>query len=102
MKYLRIFYDHFGILRPFGVFYGHLVYFVVIWYVHIYFPILVCYTDKNLATLSRSPAQLQYNQSTTTHRNQVRLCRPCRRSLVESFPLGSRCAVRSNTARVNK
>jgi hypothetical protein len=36
MKYLRIFYDHFGILRPFGVFYGHLVYFVVIWYVYIF------------------------------------------------------------------
>jgi hypothetical protein len=43
------------ILRPFGLFYGHLPYFVDIWYISwlfgIYFPILVCCSDKNLATL---------------------------------------------------
>jgi hypothetical protein len=38
------------ILRPFWNIYGHLVYFVVIWY--IFFPILVCCTKKNLATLN--------------------------------------------------
>jgi hypothetical protein len=30
MENLSIFYFHFGILRPFGVFYDHLGYFVVI------------------------------------------------------------------------
>jgi hypothetical protein len=37
-----------GILWSFGIFCGHLVYFVVIWYM---FHILVCATKKNLATL---------------------------------------------------
>jgi hypothetical protein len=36
------------ILRPFGIFCGHLAYLMVIWYI---FPILVCCTKKNLATL---------------------------------------------------
>jgi hypothetical protein len=36
------------ILRPLEIFNGHLVYFVVIWYI---FPILVFWTKKNLATL---------------------------------------------------
>jgi hypothetical protein len=36
------------ILRPFDIFYGHLVYFVVIWYI---LPALACCTKKNLATL---------------------------------------------------
>jgi hypothetical protein len=31
-----------------GIFYDHLVYFVVIWYI---FPVLVFWTKKNLATL---------------------------------------------------
>jgi hypothetical protein len=41
-------------LWPFRLLYGHLVYFVkfmVIWYI---FPILVCFTKKNLATLCGS------------------------------------------------
>jgi uncharacterized membrane protein YesL len=37
-----------SILLPFSIFCGHLLYFVVIWYI---FPVLVCYTNKNLATL---------------------------------------------------
>jgi hypothetical protein len=36
------------ILLTFGTHCGHLVYFVVIWYI---FPVLVCCTTKNLATL---------------------------------------------------
>jgi hypothetical protein len=36
------------ILCPFGLFYGHLVYFMVVWYI---FTVLVCCTKKNLATL---------------------------------------------------
>jgi hypothetical protein len=43
-----IFYLHWSILQPFGIFYGHLVYFVVIWYI---FTVLGCCTKKNLATL---------------------------------------------------
>jgi hypothetical protein len=31
-----------------GRFYGHLIYFVALWYI---FPVLVCCTKKNLATL---------------------------------------------------
>jgi hypothetical protein len=37
-----------------GIFYGHLAYFVAIWYIfgNLYvFPVLVCCTKKNLATL---------------------------------------------------
>jgi hypothetical protein len=37
-----------SILRPLEMFYGLLVYFVVIWYI---FPVLVFWTKKNLATL---------------------------------------------------
>jgi hypothetical protein len=37
-------------LRPFGLFYGHLVYFMVIWHI---FPVLVGCTKINLATLVR-------------------------------------------------
>jgi hypothetical protein len=37
-----------SILRPIGIFYGHFVHFVVVWYI---FPVLVCCTKKNLATL---------------------------------------------------
>jgi hypothetical protein len=37
-----------SILWLFNIFCGHLVYFMVIWYI---FPVLVCCTTKNLATL---------------------------------------------------
>jgi hypothetical protein len=37
-----------SILRLFGMFLGHLVYFMIFWYI---FPVLVCFTKKNLATL---------------------------------------------------
>jgi hypothetical protein len=36
---------------PNGISYGHLVHFVVIWYI---FPVLVCCTEINLATLSHT------------------------------------------------
>jgi hypothetical protein len=36
------------ILRPNGIFYGHLVHFVVIWYI---FPHFGIFTEKNLASL---------------------------------------------------
>jgi hypothetical protein len=36
------------ILQLFGIFYGHSVYFLVIWYI---FPVSVCCSKKNLATL---------------------------------------------------
>jgi hypothetical protein len=54
---IQIWVDFGGLaLEDFGVFYGHLIYivycyleyFVVIWYI---FPVLVCCTKKNLATL---------------------------------------------------
>jgi hypothetical protein len=52
---IGIFYGHlvyftliWYILCPFGIFYGHLVYFVVIWTI---FPVLVRCSKKNLATL---------------------------------------------------
>jgi hypothetical protein len=47
-KILRYFMTVWSILRPLEIFYGHLVYFVVIWYI---FPVLVFCTKKNLATL---------------------------------------------------
>jgi hypothetical protein len=40
------------ILQPLGIFYGHLVYVLVIWYI---FLVLVFYSQKNLATLKRTP-----------------------------------------------
>jgi hypothetical protein len=50
-----IFYDNFvyftvmlSILRSCCLFCGHLVHFVVIWYI---FPVLVCCNEKNLANL---------------------------------------------------
>jgi hypothetical protein len=40
------------ILRPFGIFYGHLGYFMTIWHIVCsFFPVLVSCTKKNLATL---------------------------------------------------
>jgi hypothetical protein len=47
----------YGILWYFGIFCCHLVYLVVIWHIlwplGIYFPILVCCSKKNLATLTQ-------------------------------------------------
>jgi hypothetical protein len=42
---------HIGIhiVCPFGRFYGHLVYFLIIWYIS---PVSVCCRKKNLAALS--------------------------------------------------
>jgi hypothetical protein len=61
-----IFYGHLAyfmaiwyILWPFGIFYGHLVYFMAIWYIlwqlGIFFPVLECCTLKNLATVLSLP-----------------------------------------------
>jgi hypothetical protein len=57
MEDVGTFYDHLVYfaaicytLWPFGIFCGNLVYFMVIWYI---FPVLVCCTKKNLATLVR-------------------------------------------------
>jgi hypothetical protein len=42
-------------LWPFGMFYGHGVFLMAIWYIcwpfGIFFPVLVCCNKKNLATL---------------------------------------------------
>jgi hypothetical protein len=50
------------ILWPLGLFYGPLVYFVTIWYILLlfgtFFPVLVCCTNKNLATLAQTPVLL--------------------------------------------
>jgi hypothetical protein len=47
------------ILRHFGIFSGNLVYFMVLWYIlwsfGIFFPVLVCCTKKNMATLISCP-----------------------------------------------
>jgi hypothetical protein len=45
---VAIWYILWPILCPFGIFCGHLVYFVSIWYI---FPVLVGCTKKNLAAL---------------------------------------------------
>jgi hypothetical protein len=44
-----------------GTFYGHLVYFMVIWYI---FPVLVCCAIKNLATLLLVLSFLKSNPAT--------------------------------------
>jgi hypothetical protein len=56
------------ILRPFGIFCGYLVYFMVIWYV---FPVLVCCATKNLATLGRISWDLLAAQS-TLHKTETK------------------------------
>jgi hypothetical protein len=43
MENVGILYDSLKFFRPFGIFWGHLV--------RTYFPLLVCFTKKNLATL---------------------------------------------------
>jgi hypothetical protein len=48
-KTIVYFVDIWSILRPFDILFGHLVYFVVIWYI---FPLLVNCTKINLATLA--------------------------------------------------
>jgi hypothetical protein len=48
-KVLAYFRTIWSILRPLEIFYGRLVYYVVIWY---FFPVLVSCTKKNLATLA--------------------------------------------------
>jgi hypothetical protein len=55
MDDVGLFYGHldycmaiWSISWSFGIFYGHFIYFVAIWYI---FPVLVCWTKKNLATL---------------------------------------------------
>jgi hypothetical protein len=47
-KMFGIFRDILSILRPNGIFYGHLVHFVVF---GIFLPVWACCTEKNLATL---------------------------------------------------
>jgi hypothetical protein len=56
-KRLVYFMDIWYILKPFGVFYWPLVYILGIWYI---FPVLVCFSKKNLATLRK------------THKTQIR------------------------------
>jgi hypothetical protein len=48
-RWSYIFMDIWPILQEFGLLTGHSAYFVIIWY--IFFPVLVCCTKKNLATL---------------------------------------------------
>jgi hypothetical protein len=48
LKILVYFMTIWSIIRPLEIFYGHLVYFVVIWYIS---PRLAFCTKKNLATL---------------------------------------------------
>jgi hypothetical protein len=43
-----------SISRPFSIFCGNLVYFMVLWNI---FPVLVCCTKKNLATLAPRPCK---------------------------------------------
>jgi hypothetical protein len=50
MEDVVMFYAIRCILRPFCVFYDHLVYFVTIWYIC---AVLLCCNQKNLATLEQ-------------------------------------------------
>jgi hypothetical protein len=47
-----------------GIFYGHLVYFTVIWYTllsfGIFLPVLLCCNKKNLATLNHTYCRTEY------------------------------------------
>jgi hypothetical protein len=49
-KMLVCFIDTWSIVRPFGIFYGQLVYFVATWCI---FSRFVCCTDTNLASLEK-------------------------------------------------
>jgi hypothetical protein len=64
------FMDSWPISRPFEIFYWHLVYLVVIWYI---VPVLVCCTKKNLATPS------------------LRVAKKCRKMLDKNLSSSSRC-----------
>jgi hypothetical protein len=55
------FMDIWSILRPFGLFNGHLVYFLVIWYI---FPRMGKLYQENLATLARN-AEITFSSGTT-------------------------------------
>jgi hypothetical protein len=51
-----------------GKFYGQMVYFMVIWHIRwsfgIFFPVLVCCTEKNLATL---PQTVNHKEGVSMH-----------------------------------
>jgi hypothetical protein len=74
MENIGTLYDHLVYLRPLEIFYGHLVYFVVIWYI---FSVLVFCTKKNLATLGWTVTALLFRtknclfNSFHLHRNRV-------------------------------
>jgi hypothetical protein len=65
LKNIDIFYG------PFGIFYGHLGYFMVIWYIlcsfGTFFRVLVTCTEKNLATLSRESFSAAISLPTETN-----------------------------------
>jgi hypothetical protein len=65
MTDVGIFYDFGLILRPFGIFYAHWVYFVCS--LVYFFPILVWFAKKNLATLPPTPKEL--SSPTRSRRN---------------------------------
>jgi hypothetical protein len=54
-KMLVLFTSNLYILQSNGIFHGHLVHFVVIL---VYFPVLVCCSEKNLATLLASEEKM--------------------------------------------
>jgi hypothetical protein len=60
--YFTILWD---ILRPIGILFGHLVKFVVIWYI---FHVLACFTQINLAILLWTEQLLSLNRIGTFHR----------------------------------
>jgi hypothetical protein len=82
MENIIRFHRHFCILWSFGIFGGHLVYFVVIWNIlwpfDIYFPILVYCAKKNLATLLRNIVEIH---AQTIFDQSIRF-----RIVVETFP----------------
>jgi hypothetical protein len=67
-KMLVYFMAIWSIFLPFGTFYGAWVYFVIVWYI---FPVLVCCSPKNLATLF-------LNHKTFARRPLVALLPNCR------------------------
>jgi hypothetical protein len=70
------------ILQTFAIFYGHLVYFLVIWYI---FPILVCCSKKNLATLLAS-----FSGENDSRTHEVANCLQCFNSASSDFELDLR------------
>jgi hypothetical protein len=45
----------------FGIFYGHMVYFLaILWSFDVFSPVLVCFTKENLATLSTGNVNIHY------------------------------------------